>query len=413
MRATPTVTFTAQLVDENQSAVARAGVEIRIQYEQGPEGDRSYINTHEETKLTDENGQVSYTVTGPSDDPKDDEQTRADDITFIEVGTDRYGEDDVYWVEKAPVLTSDSLGKAAYLLQSSSGSVSATVYLYDQYGNAHRSHNSQKVNITIEDDDSDTDSAGSEVRQVISRGYARWTKTKATLDAGAPVGISYDIRMLARNSNGVAIQSSDRSGFADLSPAAIDALATTYNDGAVITATDGENDETAVHADASDHDNNPDTADVATPLKRPTDDQVRKNIINGSALDLYDSRNDPAQFTIDGSGMVQVVEKADSRDTDEYTVHTILADSNEFLADGHLADGASELTHDGDADLVYSYDDDDIFIDSTDEALEISMDRFESMLGRDIDTITTSAEIEVIAYDVDGTSIFRVTTKAA
>ena len=152
---------------------------------------------------------------------------------------------------------------------------------------------------------------------------------------------------------------------------------------------------TPVHSLTYDHDNDDSTVDISVPYPRAvkdrdgdgdnSDDEVRKNIINSSALDLYDPRNSPAQFNVDGNDVVQVVERADSRDTNVYTVYTILADDNEFLADGHLATGEDELTHDGNADLVYSYDDDDIFIDRREaEGIEISLDRFEALLGRDI-----------------------------
>ena len=161
LRVTPTVTFTAQLIDSNQSAVERPGVSIRVEYERGPDGDRSYTNTHEAILVTDDKGQVSYTVTGPSDNTKVNDQTRADDIKFIELDSDgakvpdHEDDGDVYWVEEDPVLTTDRLSTADYLLETSSGSVGAFVYLYDQYGNPHRSHSSQQVVITIDDDNND------------------------------------------------------------------------------------------------------------------------------------------------------------------------------------------------------------------------------------------------------------------
>ena len=61
-------------------------------------------------------------------------------------------------------------------------------------------------------------------------------------------------------------------------------------------------------------------------------------------------------------------------------------------------------------ELVYAYDDDDIFIDSTeDEGQEIDMETFESMIDfHDPADEKDDVDIQVIAYDIDGTSIFRL-----
>ena len=67
LRAVDEVTFTAQLIDDDDADVARAGIEVRVEYLQGAEGAdgevreaRDYVNTHEAELETDENGQVSF-----------------------------------------------------------------------------------------------------------------------------------------------------------------------------------------------------------------------------------------------------------------------------------------------------------------------------------------------------------------
>ena len=104
----------------------------------------------------------------------------------------------------------------------------STVYLYDQYGDSHQSNRAQKAVLTI---GPDSEADNSSIRQVISRGYASWRHTLNTND-GATVAINYDVRMLARNSDGVAVQ--DYMATDD----DLDDNNTAYNDGRVITEDD-------------------------------------------------------------------------------------------------------------------------------------------------------------------------------
>ena len=91
LSAVDEVTFVAQLIDDDGEDVARAGIEIRVEYRQGKEGRegtvprdlRSYVNSHEFEGETDENGQVSFTVEGPDDNRRINDQTRADDVVFV------------------------------------------------------------------------------------------------------------------------------------------------------------------------------------------------------------------------------------------------------------------------------------------------------------------------------------------
>ena len=112
--------------------------------------------------------------------------------------------------------------------------------------------------------------------------------------------------------------------------------------------------------------------------------------------------------------MVQVVTNADDEDTGPVTVDNLLGDDDEFLAspDGTTTTGS---------DLVYSYDESDIFIngvgDMEDSGESISLEKFEEILGSKLqaaDTeITTPAVVNVVAYKLGGVSIFQVTTAAA
>ena len=103
--------------------------------------------------------------------------------------------------------------------------------------------------------------------------------------------------------------------------------------------------------------------------------------------------------------MVYVVARSDSADVGDDILHVValFKDHGEFLT---ATDATSNPT------LVYAYDDDDIFIDSTGtEAIEVDIAKFQSLV--DHNQRDTRASIQVIAYDVDGTSIFRVRTPAS
>ena len=444
------VTATAQLLDDDDKNVERAGVSIRVEYRQGEitagaRDSRSYVNTHEATLVTDDDGSVSFSVSPPANSTRVDDQERKDSVWFIELDsngndTSRDAEVLIHWIEETPVLTSDSLDMPVYVL-ADNPSVGTTVRLWDQYGNSHRSNSNQKVEITYTDsetgDDDDSDSA---VRQVISRGYARWA-TKIEVDSGETVAVTYDVRQLARNSDGSAVRAgtdpeqvddfAEWMGFGSGQSSAtrqalIDDLDVTYNDGRVITSDDknAEGDYTsdiALYQAPADDDNDantgpenddddPDDPDPILVFARPGEDQDLRNILNSHALDTYVDRGDGlmvpnADDANDGSGTVQVVEKADSTDVGDdvlYVTH-VLQSEGRFLTS---ADDTVE------ADLVYSYDDDDIFINSTGaEGVEITMAKFEGLIDDNSPKAALNdarTHVQVIAYDVDGTSIFRV-----
>ena len=355
LRAVSSVTFTAQLKDDLEGGgkdVARAGVSIRVEYNQGS----SYRNTHEATLVTDDEGKVSFTVDGPADNRRVSGQTRADDVTFTELDssgspTARTGMGEVYWVEETPVLTDSSLTVADYVLAGSSVSVGAVVYLYDQYGNPHRPWAGQMANISIgEGDGSAAD------RQVISRGYARWSRRVAA-EADSDVDVVYTVTAHSRNAAGHLLD------------------------------TDGE---------VIDSDDNAEGVQGSTDVDE-VDNEVQTYIQTDS--------------TSDQTKMVPVVRKAHSQDDVDVVVTHVLDKDNKFLADANDDDAPS---------LVYSYDSDDVFINSTgDEGVEVSMDKFESTIDNNASGVANDISsgmqvtVTVLVYDVDGSSIFEITSTTA
>ena len=457
------VTATAQLKDENGNDVERSGVSIRVEYRQGEyaTGDarnqRAYVNTNEAILVTGDDGSVSFAVVAPANSTRVNDQERKDSVVFVELDskgndTKRTDEVKIHWIEETPVLTSDSIDKSVYVL-ADKPSIGTTVRLWDQYGNSHRSNSNQKVSVTYTDseegDDADSDSA---VRQVISRGYARWATT-IEVESGETVSVTYDVRQLARNSDGSPVRDDDAGDptgaeiVADFTTwmglgtgqssatrqALIDDLDVTYNDGRVITSDAEDNDGNftsnvplyQAHADQNDQSGD-DENDDADPLDqdpilvfaRAGTDQALRNILNTHALDTYVDRGDgmtaPSMADHDADDadastvVIHVVEKADSHDVaddgGQFVTH-VLQSENTFLT---AADDTVE------PDLVYSYDDDDIFINSTgDEGVEVTMAKFEGLIDDNSPTKAANdirGQIEVIAYDVDGTSIFRVIT---
>jgi len=114
-----------------------------------------------------------------------------------------------------------------------------------------------------------------------------------------------------------------------------------------------------------------------------------------------------------GNKDVQVVTRADDEDTGTKTMNLLIAGDNEFLA----SDGDTG-TADTDSSLVYSYDDDDIFINGVGEdentGEQLSLEKFEEMLGSKImGRPSDPAIISVIAYKPGGVSIFQVTEGAS
>ena len=463
------VVVTAQLKDTNSKDVERAGISIRVEYRQGgialgARDSRAYVNTHEATLVTDDDGSVQLEVSSPANSRGDDE--REDSVVFIELDADgattgRESEVKIHWIEETPVLSSDSIDAPVYVLEGEP-TVSTTVRLWDQYGDSIRSHSRQQVRITYTDSEDDDDATVKPaVRQVISRGYARWS-TKVEVEENNTVTVTYDVRQLARNSSGtpVRLDGADNAAMftawlgieATASSAtrqnAIDALLRTYNDGSVITEAANEageflntlplyrhlDDDNDPETPEATDDDDPDNDDPLQVIVRAGAEQALRRIINDHGTDTYVDRGEaysgvdmtdmqrravttaavvdpiqPTDMDHEGTGedsgkVVQVVDEAVSTNVgnDVLNITNVLVDDNQFLTDSADDEDTPEL--------VYTYDDDDIFIDSTDdnEAQEVDIDTFEAMIVFDIDEGDEEVYIQVIAYDIDGTSIFRV-----
>ena len=97
---------------------------------------------------------------------------------------------------------------------------------------------------------------------------------------------------------------------------------------------------------------------------------------------------------------VQVVTNANPDDDDAREIHTFYADDNEFTTE--------ETGAGSDADKLYSYDSDDTF---TSGGSVITMAKFEELLAQPDDA--NMAAIEVLIYDPEGSSIFKVVENAA
>ena len=310
-----------------------------------------------------------------------------------------------------------------------------------------------------------------ERRQVISRGYASWTP-RVRVDAEDEIDVAYDVRQLARNSKGAAVRTGT-GGVANFAAwvalgtssaqsrmKQVDALLTTYNDARVLVSAEDENDAvptvgapagTILHPDLLDDDNDGGTGeltDYADPRDTGNDPFVYgaprnapeganaewSDILTTDALDTYQDYGDhvsaksaqglvgdddtvtpvidnPDPGTSDGSDSVLVVDKANSADTGRYNVDLVgkTTEATEFLAD---TVGTEPDTNDTRPELVFSFDDDDIYLDNTkDEGRVITMKAFRTLLKDS--TTSSDNEVEVLTYNVDGTSTFSVKENSA
>ena len=111
---------------------------------------------------------------------------------------------------------------------------------------------------------------------------------------------------------------------------------------------------------------------------------------------------------------VQVLYRADDDNVGAMTVNSIDTDDAEFLAN----DGTDEDVAEGNSNLVFSYDADDTFVngveneDGESEGELLTMEKFEDMLD-DFKMDGVRAIVDVVVYDSDGSSIFRVNTASS
>jgi hypothetical protein len=326
------VTLTAQLVDGNGEPVAKAGVEVSMTVVQG--GLTLYPGPA--PTPTDDDGQVTYALSGPKSTKGALDKDRTDTVQFR---ADVNGNDDigdpastasdpsedvtatVVWTDSNPTLaTAEATQNAdneeisrsavgtgkgsvpAYVLRNSKNEVTirATVSFYDQYGNPTGKGNS--ISITIPD-------AAAKRRTISSRGMASWRATVTAATLGSTISVTY---------------------------------------------TDLQNAE-------------------------------------GTAL---------SGVTVEATPVLAVEHAPDDSSNDAADIAAVYGDEDRFLIAG----------------LLYSYDDDDVFISDSGDDVDgnvVDLDGFEKLIGANMDAQpTTQANIEIVAYDDDGTSIFRVVTAA-
>ncbi|MCQ3805351.1 MAG: S-layer homology domain-containing protein, partial [Acidimicrobiia bacterium] len=228
--ATSSVTLTAQLVDSDGDPVAKSGVEVKVSVIQG----EATVYPPPAARKTDDDGQVTYTASGPKSTKGNTDPDRLDVIRFMSDvdesggdpadstadtvdGTVAVGGNDenvaatIIWTDSNPTLvTIDEVaeqtraaqgsGKGstdAYAFLSGQGKVTvrATVSFYDQYGNPAGKGN--KVSITIGEATAGlTTPDNLSTRTVSSRGMASWRRTLDTT-LGADVTVAYALRNAA------------------------------------------------------------------------------------------------------------------------------------------------------------------------------------------------------------------------
>jgi hypothetical protein len=386
LNSTRTVTFTVQLTNDPAGDVARPGVQFRVEYRQGPEtadeprDTRTYVNTHEDLLTTDDDGKVTFTITGPTPNPDVSGQARNDDLVFSELhpvtgAVVRTVTEDVAWSEEVLVLRKTTLEVPTYVL-AGNPSIGAVVRLWDQYGNSHRSRRGQDVDITIGEAATGNTNVGTD-RPVISRGYARWARSMPTISAGTAIAVSYDgLVAYSRDANGYLLQS----------------------------------DGTQIDSDDAATGTQPTTNHIASVA-----DDGTVTLLTGLVEVYTISTIIPANADLaheDTPGSVEVVNRANSTHTAAYTVTHVMADDNQYLAD---TDTATTNT-----DVLFTYDSDDTFIDSrVSEGKPISMEKFEELIDNNAtgvaNDVTSGAQVQVeaVIYNIDGVSVFRITSTTA
>ncbi|MYB66867.1 MAG: hypothetical protein F4X75_00005, partial [Gemmatimonadetes bacterium] len=351
--ATSSVTLTVQLVDADGEPVAKPGVEIGIKVEQG---DKELYPPPAAMK-TDDDGQVTYTTSGPKSTEGAVDKDRLDKITFSSADIDGDADNDtasatydgapatgeetaafsdngetviatIFWTDSNPTLLpsgpTDTVGDGSgtQISRSAKGSgkgstdpyvflsgqdkvtIRTSVSFYDQYGNP--AGKGENVKITIGDD---TVEANVNTRTVRGRGMASWSHT-LTGSLGGSVPVTYTLRNAA--------------------------------------------DDTDV--------TDPEVGDGAVIAVRHADDDSTVAVANGQISEVYDKED---RFRIGGA--------------------------------------------------LYSYDDGDTFINgltgdnapAAGEDKRITLEKFEELIKRGD---TSAGVVEIVFYDDDGISIFRVTT---
>ncbi|MXY72292.1 MAG: hypothetical protein F4Y97_04540 [Dehalococcoidia bacterium] len=107
----------------------------------------------------------------------------------------------------------------------------------------------------------------------------------------------------------------------------------------------------------------------------------------------------PVPDVTGGDTVLPLGHAADDSQASQTGITGVFGDDNRFHIEGAL----------------YTYDSDDLFIDGTADGGgdTVQVDKFETLIGVKLSTIGTPAQIQVIRYDDDGLSIFRVASAAS
>ena len=164
-------------------------------------------------------------------------------------------------------------------------------------------------------------------------------------------------------------------------------------------------------------------------------DQYGNTIGKGNKVNIDIGAADPAERTVSSRGVAsyRATVDADTPGTDIEVTYTGISDSEGEPIDGaptvtesqvtpvrHAPDDSSAAAADLNAvyaddnrfrivGLLYTYDSGDTFVDGTDNGAVVDMAKFESLIKRSA-TGGTAANVQVVSYDDDGNSIFRVVT---
>ena len=101
--------------------------------------------------------------------------------------------------------------------------------------------------------------------------------------------------------------------------------------------------------------------------------------------------------TVDNSTVTAVRHAPDDSSAAAADIDAVYGDDNRFRIDG----------------LLYTYDSGDLFVDGTGDGAVVDMAKFQTLIGVNLDTIANEANIQIVSYDDDGDSIFRVVTAAS
>ena len=196
-----TVVLTAQLIDnagadadtlKDAAAVAKSGVELTINWDQGG----TDVFPAPDSMETDENGQVTFEITGPTQDDDDQtNQTREDMVSFTgdvdegEVADAGTREVTVNWTDVDAAVTNAMASVPDYtIIDDDEVSFRVTVSYYDQYGNGDAQN--QTVTITVNNDDvSGEDGMDSGLVRVRSNGTVSF-RGDVEAAAGSEIGVT-------------------------------------------------------------------------------------------------------------------------------------------------------------------------------------------------------------------------------